>query len=107
VADLAGCDHHTVRRGPKTREVDGIGRIIHIGPIEVDHVRRDIQQILEGGQAAFKARERRYQNDLSRYHEALGQTRERTQLKKSPQYGQSGFAGSRSVNVWICRGVLE
>lgn len=65
--------------GPKTSEVEGRGRVIHIGPIEVDYVRSDIQEILEGGQAAFKARERRYQNDLSKYHEAMNEMRLRNE----------------------------
>ncbi|MEU5199319.1 TrlF family AAA-like ATPase [Streptomyces scabiei] len=43
----------------------------HAGPIEVTRVRRDIQDILEGGTEAFMARERRYNNELSTYRAAL------------------------------------
>lgn len=43
----------------------------HVGPIEVTKVRHDIQDILEGGTAAFMSRERRYNNELSTYRAAL------------------------------------
>nr|WP_165984595.1 AAA family ATPase [Streptomyces sp. YIM 98790] len=43
----------------------------HAGSIEVTRVRRDIQDILEGGTEAFMARERRYNNELSVYRAAL------------------------------------
>lgn len=43
----------------------------HVGPIEVAKVRHDIQDILEGGTAAFMSRERRYNNELSTYRAAL------------------------------------
>jgi DNA repair ATPase RecN len=45
--------------------------VVHAGPIELEHVRRDIQDILEGGTEAFKARERRYNNELGTYRAAL------------------------------------
>ncbi|MBR7836924.1 hypothetical protein KDL01_26840 [Actinospica durhamensis] len=51
-------------------ETDATRRIVHAGPIEIDPVREDIQEILEGGKDAFRARERRYNNDLSTYREA-------------------------------------
>ncbi len=44
---------------------------VHVGPIEVTQVRHDIQDILEGGTAAFMSRERRYNNELSTYRAAL------------------------------------
>ncbi|KUM70835.1 hypothetical protein AQI70_29310 [Streptomyces curacoi] len=43
----------------------------HSGPIEVTRVRRDIQDILEGGTEAFMSRERRYNNELNTYRAAL------------------------------------
>lgn len=43
----------------------------HSGPIEVERVRLDIQNILEGGTEAFMARERRYNNELNTYRAAL------------------------------------
>jgi hypothetical protein len=49
---------------------DATRRVVHAGPIEIDPVREDIQEILEGGKDAFRARERRYNNDLSTYREA-------------------------------------
>jgi hypothetical protein len=45
-------------------------RVVHAGPIEIDPVREDIQEILEGGKNAFRTGERRYNNDLSTYREA-------------------------------------
>ena len=49
---------------------DAARRVVHAGPIEIGPVREDIQEILEGGKDAFRARERRYNNDLSTYREA-------------------------------------
>jgi len=49
---------------------DATRRVVHAGPVEIDPVREDIQEILEGGKDAFRARERRYNNDLSTYREA-------------------------------------
>jgi energy-coupling factor transporter ATP-binding protein EcfA2 len=43
----------------------------HIGPIEVMKVRHEIQNVLEGGVAAFITRERRYDNELSTYRRDL------------------------------------
>lgn len=63
-------DGHRIGVKTSHHSADNSTRASHIGPIEVDRVREDIQEILEGGRAAFKARERRYQNDLSTYHEA-------------------------------------
>jgi transcription initiation factor IIE alpha subunit len=45
--------------------------IEHIGALEQPHVRRDIQQIMEGGIVAFVRRERRYNNDLNTYRAVL------------------------------------
>ena len=42
------------------------------GPVEVPAVRRAIQDIMEGGVAAFVARERRYNNELNTYRIAQG-----------------------------------
>jgi energy-coupling factor transporter ATP-binding protein EcfA2 len=43
----------------------------HVGALEQPHVRRDIQQIMEGGVVAFMHREKRYNNELNRYRAAL------------------------------------
>jgi hypothetical protein len=43
----------------------------HVGPIEVMKVRHEIQNVLEGGVAAFITRERRYDNELSTYRRDL------------------------------------
>lgn len=43
----------------------------HVGPIEVMNVRHEIQNVLEGGVAAFITRERRYDNELSTYRRDL------------------------------------
>lgn len=43
----------------------------HVGPIEDEAVRHDIQHIMEGGVRAFMQRERRYNNELSTYRAAL------------------------------------
>lgn len=43
------------------------------GPVEVNAVREAIQRIMEGGVAAFVARERRYNNELNRYRAARGE----------------------------------
>lgn len=43
----------------------------HIGAMEEEHVRRDIQRIMEGGVAAFVRREKRYNNELNGYRAAL------------------------------------
>lgn len=44
----------------------------HIGPIDKDDVRKDIQNLLEGGVRAFVNRERRYDNELSKYRVDAG-----------------------------------
>ena len=36
----------------------------HVGPIENEDVRKDIQNIMEGGVAAFMRREQRYNNEI-------------------------------------------
>lgn len=43
------------------------------GPVEINAVREAIQRIMEGGVAAFVARERRYNNELNRYRAARGE----------------------------------
>jgi ABC-type cobalamin/Fe3+-siderophores transport system ATPase subunit len=43
------------------------GEVPHVGSIEDVIVRRDIQDIMEGGVAAFVLRERRYNNELNRF----------------------------------------
>jgi energy-coupling factor transporter ATP-binding protein EcfA2 len=45
--------------------------VVHVGALEQPHVRRDIQQIMEGGVAAFVRREKRYNNELNSYRAAL------------------------------------
>jgi hypothetical protein len=45
--------------------------VVHVGALEQPHVRRDIQQIMEGGVVAFVRREKRYNNELSSYRAAL------------------------------------
>jgi hypothetical protein len=45
---------------------DGVEQL-HAGPIENPWVRHDIQDIMEGGVAAFVRRERRYNNELNKY----------------------------------------
>lgn len=52
-------------------------RVREDGPVEVDSVRHAIQDILEGGVAAFVAREKRYNNELSSFRLARGLLRER------------------------------
>ncbi|WP_411882303.1 TrlF family AAA-like ATPase [Polaromonas sp. YR568] len=51
----------------KTTEVaipDGaVHRVIHVGPVENQYVRNDIQAIMEGGVAAFVRREQKYNNE--------------------------------------------
>jgi hypothetical protein len=49
---------------------EGDDRRIHAGPIEDTLVRHDIQDIMEGGVAAFVRRERRYNNELDRFRRA-------------------------------------
>ncbi len=51
--------------------LEGLMEVEHSGPIEVERVRLDIQNILEGGTEAFMARERRYNNELNTYRAAL------------------------------------
>lgn len=46
----------------------------HVGPIEVMQVRQEIQDVLEGGVAAFITREKRYDNELSTYRRDLAAT---------------------------------
>lgn len=43
----------------------------HLGPIDAQDVRQDVQNLLEGGVRAFINRERRYDNELSRYRQDL------------------------------------
>jgi hypothetical protein len=43
----------------------------HKGPIEIAEVRKDIQEVMEGGVAAFIMREKRYDNELSQYRRDL------------------------------------
>ena len=50
----------------------------HVGPIELAEVRRDIQEVMEGGVAAFVMRERRYDNELSQYRRDLHTVSQRT-----------------------------
>lgn len=52
----------------RIKETDGQQ---HVGPIEVMKVRHEIQDVLEGGVAAFITRERRYDNELSTYRRDL------------------------------------
>ncbi len=53
------------------RVVDTEG-VKHAGPIDSPEVRRDIQDLLEGGVRAFVNRERRYDNELSKYRIDVG-----------------------------------
>ena len=46
----------------------------HVGPLEIDEVRQEIQNIMEGGVPAFITREQRYDNELSTYRRALSLT---------------------------------
>lgn len=43
----------------------------HVGSLEDERVRADIQQIMEGGVEAFVRRERRYNNELNTYRAAM------------------------------------
>lgn len=61
----------SVRQSPPTVEASGSSALIHSGPIEIPEVRADIQEIMEGGVAAFVNRERKYNNELSTYRAAL------------------------------------
>jgi DNA repair ATPase RecN len=45
--------------------------VMHVGALEQPQVRRDIQQIMEGGVVAFVRREKRYNNELNSYRAAL------------------------------------
>jgi energy-coupling factor transporter ATP-binding protein EcfA2 len=45
--------------------------IVHSGALEQEHIRQDIQRIMEGGVPAFVRRERRYNNELNTYRAAL------------------------------------
>jgi energy-coupling factor transporter ATP-binding protein EcfA2 len=60
-----------VRMSPSAVSVNQSTVIIHSGPIEIPEVRADIQEIMEGGVAAFVSRERKYNNELSTYRAAL------------------------------------
>ncbi|MGW2890822.1 TrlF family AAA-like ATPase [Streptomyces griseoruber] len=60
-----------IKTSPAEVGFDGGAEEEYVGPIEVAKVRRDIQDILEGGTAAFMSRERRYNNELSTYRAAL------------------------------------
>ena len=53
----------TVREGEQEVERE------HVGPIENEYVRRDIQNIMEGGVAAFMRREQRYNNEIRQQRE--------------------------------------
>lgn len=55
----------------RVKETDGFQ---HVGPIEVIHVRKEIQEVMEGGVAAFITREKRYDNELSTYRRDLTAT---------------------------------
>jgi hypothetical protein len=57
--------------GGSLRVVEG-DRGKHVGPIDNEDVRRDIQNLLEGGVRAFVNRERRYDNELSKYRVDAG-----------------------------------
>lgn len=48
------------------------GQAEHAGPIDDPAVRKDIQDLLEGGVRAFVNRERRYDNELSKYRIDVG-----------------------------------
>jgi hypothetical protein len=50
----------------QTTATDG-ETFMHIRAPEQPHVRRDIQQIMEGGVAAFVRWEKRYNNELNSY----------------------------------------
>jgi ATPase subunit of ABC transporter with duplicated ATPase domains len=63
-------NHDGAIRVRETRDPSG-GRVAHIGALEQPPVRRDIQQIMEGGVAAFVRREKRYNNELNTYRAAL------------------------------------
>lgn len=56
--------------------------IMHAGPIEVGVVRQDIQEVLEGGMEAFRARERRYNNDMNPAHEAQREMQSRPRKER-------------------------
>jgi energy-coupling factor transporter ATP-binding protein EcfA2 len=56
----------------------------HVGPIDAPYVRQDIQNLLEGGVRAFINRERRYDNELSRYRQDLHSTSSRARLADEP-----------------------
>jgi len=51
----------------------------HAGPLELEHIRTDIQDLLEGGVRAFVDRERRYDNELNRYRETMAMLRQRSE----------------------------
>jgi ATPase subunit of ABC transporter with duplicated ATPase domains len=58
--------------GIRVRQTTIDGKVTqHVGALEQPHVRRDIQQIMEGGVVAFMHREKRYNNELNRYRAAL------------------------------------
>lgn len=57
-------------------DIDGVTHQ-HVGAIEDERVRKDIQQIMEGGVDAFVRRERRYNNELNGYRVAMQMARER------------------------------
>jgi energy-coupling factor transporter ATP-binding protein EcfA2 len=63
-------DHGGGIRVRQTTATDG-ETVVHVGALEQSHVRRDIQQIMEGGVAAFVRREKRYNNELNSYRAAL------------------------------------
>lgn len=61
----------SVRQSTPAAGLGGSTAVIHTGPIEIPEVRADIQEIMEGGVAAFVNRERKYNNELSTYRAAL------------------------------------
>lgn len=52
-----------VRCSEEVTPSQGIRRILHVGPVEDQLVRNDIQSIMEGGVAAFVTREQKYNNE--------------------------------------------
>lgn len=52
-----------IRKSIHPSEPDSVA-IPHVGPIETDSVRQDIQNIMEGGIRAFITRERKYNNEV-------------------------------------------
>ncbi|WP_143432946.1 TrlF family AAA-like ATPase [Herbaspirillum camelliae] len=57
----------SIRSTPSVDDADAHRESPHIGPVENEHVRSDIQSIMEGGIAAFVRREKKYNNETRRY----------------------------------------